>query len=244
MLIGTPGDRRLTDRLIQLYEMAGERRKLGRLLYDEATRASDEPGRFSLLARAGSLLIEARDGSTAMMVLNEAAAMRPGDPEVTLLLSDAYALAGALDEAVDLIKPLVAAHKGKPSPAASALYVRLARLAALAADTGAEIEALTRALDADKKNGVLAAQLADRAEAAGDDDTAMKALRTITLNDAPGPISSALAFLRQARIAHRRGDKDRAILFARRAAQEAEDQDPVLLESREFLKSVGAARPD
>jgi uncharacterized protein HemY len=57
-------------------------------------------------------------------------------------------------------------------------------------------------------------------------------------------MSSALAFLRQARIAHRRGDKDRAILFARRAAQEAEDHDPVLAESRDFLKSVGAARPD
>jgi tetratricopeptide (TPR) repeat protein len=244
MLAAAPGDRRLTDRLVLLYEKAGERRKLGLLLYDQANRSEDETRRFELLARAGSLLVEARDGSAAMMVLNEAAAMRANEPEVTLLLSDAYALAGALDEAADLIKPLVAAHKGKPSPAASALYVRMARLAALAADTGAEIDALTRALEADKKNGALAAQLADRAEAAGDDETAMKALRTITLHDAPGPMSSALAFLRQARIAHRRGDKDRAILFARRAAQEAEDHDPVLAESRDFLKSVGAARPD
>lgn len=68
----------------------------------------------------------------------------------------------------------------------------------------------------------------------------MKALRAITLHGPAGPLTVAVAFLRQAKIAHRRGDGDRAILFARRAAQEAEQGDPALAESRAFLKSVGA----
>ena len=157
-----------------------------------------------------------------------------------LLLSDAHALAGELQEAANLLQPLIAAHKGKASPALSALYVRLARIAARAGDSKTELQALSRALDADKKNGALATELADRAEALQDYDLATKALRIITVHQAAGSLSTAVAFLRQARIAHRRGETDRAVLFARRAVQEAAQDDPVAAESQEFLRSVGA----
>ena len=104
----------------------------------------------------------------------------------------------------------------------------------------AELQALSRALDADKKNGAVATELADRAEAMGDYDLATKALRLITVHQAAGSLSIAVAFLRQAKIAHRKGELDRAVLFARRAVQEASQDDPVAAESQEFLRSVGA----
>jgi hypothetical protein len=119
------------------------------------------------------------------------------------------------------------------------LYLRLARIAARAQDTKAELEALTRALDADKKNGALAAEVADRAEAVGDDEMALKALRAISLHAQGGPVTAAGSFLRQAKIVKRRGDNARAVLLARRAAQEAGQGDPdALAESRQFLESI------
>jgi tetratricopeptide (TPR) repeat protein len=238
-LAANPQDTRLTGRLAQLYERAGDDHKLAMLLFDQANASEDDDRRFQLLSRAGGLFVKVGQGSVAMMALNEAVAIRPGDRDATLLLADAYTLAGALDEASELLKPLLAAQKNRPSPALASIYVRLARIGARAGDTRAELDALGRALELDKKNGALAAELADRAEAAGDDDVALKALRVITLYNSPGPISAAAAFLRQARIAHRRGDNDRAILFARRAAQEAGDKDPIQVESREFLTIVG-----
>ena len=154
-----------------------------------------------------------------------------------MLLADAYTIAGAFAEAAELIKPLVAARKGKASPALAALHVRLARLAGYAGDRKVELAALAHALDADKKNGEIAAEVADRAEEADDLDLALKALRLIVAHGAPGPISVPAAFLRQAKIIHRRGETERAVTFARRAAHDAPDGDPVQAEAKAFLKA-------
>ena len=135
------------------------------------------------------------------MALNEALAVRPGDEPTTLLLCDAYMLAGALEEAAELIKPLIAARDGKASPALAALHLRLARISGLAGDRSGELAALGAALNADKKNGELAAEVARRAEEAEDDDLALKALRLIVAHSPAGPISVPAAFLGQARIA-------------------------------------------
>jgi Tfp pilus assembly protein PilF/Flp pilus assembly protein TadD len=234
------GDPRLVTRLAELYEATGAESKLAQLLYEHAQRGGDEADRFRQFTRAGALFVRSGDSGLALMALNEAQALRPNDPEAMLLLSDAYALAGALQESANLLQPLIAAHKGKASPALADLYVRIARIAARAGDAKSELQALSRALDADKKNGAVATELADRAEALQDYDLATKALRIITVHQATGSLSTAVAFLRQARIAHRRGETDRAILFARRAVQEAVQGDPVVTESQEFLRSVGA----
>jgi tetratricopeptide (TPR) repeat protein len=175
------------------------------------------------------------------MALNEAMAVHPNDEETTLLLSDAYVLAGALNEAAALLAPPITSRKGKPSPGLAALYIRLAHIHGLAGDRPGQLVALGHALDADKKNGDLTAEVADRAEEAGDDELALKALRLIVAHAAPGPISVAEAFLRQARIAHRRGETERAIMFARRASHDAPKGDPVHTEARAFLEASEAA---
>jgi tetratricopeptide (TPR) repeat protein len=238
-----PGHHGLNDLLMRLYEQAGERRKLAALLYDAGGRTEDETQRFDLMRRAGTLAVEIGDGSMAMMALSEALSLRPGDEATALLASDAYVMVGALVEAAEALKPFVAAHKGMASPALAQLHSKLAHIAALAGDPKGELAALTRALDADKKNGEIMATLADRAEAAGDLDLALKALRLLIANNAGGPITLPDAFLRQARIADRKGEKDRAIMFARRAAQEAPKGDPIQKAAKEFIASLEGGEP-
>jgi hypothetical protein len=233
----------LADVLAPLYEQTGELAKLAGLLLDQGNRNPDEAQRFEQLRRAGAFALQAQDASLAVMALNEALVARPSDEETTLLMSDAYLLAGALDEAADLLKPLIAARKGKGSSALAALQLRLARIAGFAGDRVTELAALGHALDADKKNGELAAEVADRAEQANDDDLALKALRLIVAHNAPGPISAAAAFLRQARIAQRRGETERAVMFARRASHDAPKDDPIHAEARNFLDSIEPAAP-
>jgi hypothetical protein len=243
LIAAVPGRQALIDLLAGLYEQTGERQKLAALLHDSASRTQDENQRFALLHRAGALALEMGDGSLALAALKEALAIRPGDEASSLLAADACMLAGALDQAAAVLKPLVAAHKGKPSPALALLHARLARIAALSGDPKEELAALARALDADKKNGEIMASLADRAEAAGDLDLALKALRLISANNTPGPISLADAFLRQARISDRRGERERAVMFARRAAQEAPKGDPIQRAARELIGLLEGDQP-
>ena len=127
----------LVDILAPLYEQTGELGKLAGLLLDQGNRNEDEQQRFEQLRRAGAFAIQAQDASLAVMALTEALAGRPADEETTLLLADAYLLAGALEEAAALVKPMVAARKGKASPALAALHLRLARIAGLAGDRAA-----------------------------------------------------------------------------------------------------------
>ena len=244
-LAAAPAELALIDLLAPLYEQTGQLGKLAGLLLDQGNRNPDEEQRFEQLRRAGAFAIQAQDPSLAIMALNEAMAARPGDEETTLLLSDAYVLAGALEEAAGLLAPPITARKGKPSPGLAALYIRLAHIHGLAGDRNGQLIALGHALDADKKNGDLTAEVADRAEEAGDDELALKALRLIVAHAAPGPISVPEAFLRQARIAHRRGETDRAIMFARRASHDAPKGDPVQIEARAFLDAsdAGPSRP-
>jgi tetratricopeptide (TPR) repeat protein len=233
----------IVDVLAGLYEQAGEPAKLAALLFDEANRTEDAGLRFERLRRAGAVSLQAGDGSMAVMALNEAMSIRSNDAEAALLLADAYVLSGAFEEAAALLKPLVAERKGKASPILGAMYLRLGRIAARAGDAKAELAALTKALDAEKKDGAHVAEVADRAEAAGDLDLALKALRLIVANNVAGPISLPEAFLRQARISHRRGESDRAISFARRASMDAPNGDRIQRESRELLKVIEAGAP-
>jgi tetratricopeptide (TPR) repeat protein len=114
------------------------------------------------------------------------------------------------------------------------LYHRLSRAAGGMGDTAEQLQALRKGMEADRKNGHVAAELAELAETSGDDDLALKALRGITLHATDGPMSKAMAFFRQARIAHKNNDRQRALIFAKRALQE----DPNLPEAHQLLEAV------
>jgi Tfp pilus assembly protein PilF len=103
------------------------------------------------------------------------------------------------------------------------LYHRKAAVAATRGDHDGQLAMLQQAFTSDKNNGHVAAELAELAEALEQWDLAVRVLRTITLLDGDCPITRGDAFFRQARISYRRGDRQRAVLWARKAKHESPD---------------------
>lgn len=232
-----PGEPRLRAELEQLYEETGAHRELAYMLHEDATASQDEEQRFALFRRVGELLVAVGDAEAALEPLAQAAALRPEEPEVIVVLSDAYMGSGRLQEAVELLQEAINGFKKRRSPHLAAMQLRMARIAGISGDHETQKEWLNVALDSDKNNGEVASELAELAIDLGDDETALKALRVVTLLKTPGPMSKALAFLRQAQIAHRQGDQQKAVLWARRARLE----DDALTEAQQFLEQLGEA---
>ncbi len=186
------------EALKQLYEELGAHAELAQMLRADAAATEDEETRFELLRRIGELLIAMGDAEGALEVLAQAVTLRPDDHDVVLLLADAYMGSGRLQEAVELLQDAIGGFKRRRSPHLAAMQLRMARIAGISGDHETQKEWLGVALEADKNNGEIASELAELAIALQDDDTALKALRVVTLLKTPGPMSKALAFLRQA----------------------------------------------
>jgi tetratricopeptide (TPR) repeat protein len=221
--------------LRQLYEQLGARRELAEVLRSDADHAPDPTVRLALLRHSGELLLAVGDGAAAAATFEAAVKEQPGDFDLLLLLVDAYVAGGRLAEANDVLTQLTAAQKSRRSPKLAAVQHRHARVARALGDRAAELDWLKQAFDIDKKNNDLAAELADLAEQNEDWDLALKALQAVTLFKSPGQLSPAAAFLRQARIAHRRAEAPKAVQWAKRALQE----DPHFAEATEFLRQLG-----
>ena len=142
--------------------------------------------------------------------------------------------AGALERAQALLAELLADARSLKAEELAALYHRQAKLAIAAGDRDGQLAALKKALETDRKNVVIANELADLAEAIGDDDLALRALRVVAANPVKDAKVLSLAYLRQARIAHRAKDRARAIIFVKRALQE----DPTLGEAKALLDKL------
>lgn len=230
-----PGEPRIREALKALYEEIGANRELGALLLEEARASEDPDQRFECFRRAGDLMIAEGDAEGALEPLAQAATIKPDDHDLTISLADAYMGSERLQEAVELLQESINGFKRRRSPHLAAMQLRMARIAGISGDAETQKEWLGVALDADKNNGEVAAELAELSMELGDDDTALKALRVVTLQKTPGPMSKAVAFLRQAQIAHRQGDQQKAVLWARRARLE----DDELAEAQQFLEEIG-----
>jgi tetratricopeptide (TPR) repeat protein len=229
----------LFERLMALYEQAGERRKQAVLMLWAAERTPDLEQRYVSLRQAGEIFLRERDMAGATAAFHQALALRPGDRELSLLVAEVCIGDGRLEEAEQILENLMKnTAKDLSSAELSTLQHKMAQLAEARGDHDARLEWLKRAFDTNRKNGTVAVELADVAEAVSDFDLAVKALRAVTLLPSPGPMSTAMAFYRQARIAQRNGDRPRAVIFAKRALQE----DPRLMEAAEFLKQIGERR--
>jgi tetratricopeptide (TPR) repeat protein len=227
----------LFEKLMALYEGAGERRKQASLLMWAADRNADSNARYSILRRAGEVFLKERDLDNAAIAFQRAMELRPGDRDLSLLVADVCIAGGKLTEAEAILEEhMRRAAKDLSSAELSGLQHRMAQLAEARGDQAGRLDWLRRAFDTNRKNGVVAVELADLSEEAGDLDLAVKALRAVTLLP---PITSrltpAMAFLRQARIAFRTSDRPRAVIFAKRALQE----DPRLGDAVEFLREIG-----
>jgi tetratricopeptide (TPR) repeat protein len=230
-----PGNPELLAGLVRLYQLSGNGRRAGALMVEIADHDSNEDARFEALTAAANILLEEQDPASAFAALEKAVQIRPKDRTARRLLAEASLAAGLYQEAADVLGTLLAESRGVPPPEMALLYHRLGRAAAGVGDHAGQLQALKRALDADRKNGDVASELADLAERVGDDDLALRALRAVTLHAQNGPLSPAMAFYRQARIVHRQGDRPRALIFTKRALQE----DPGLAAAKEFLQELG-----
>jgi tetratricopeptide (TPR) repeat protein len=227
------------EKLMELYESAGEPNKQAALLAWDAERTQDEGRRFDAFRRAGELFLKQNNLAAAADTFAKAAALRPNDKALAMLVAETYIGDGRLAEAEDMLQELMKkGGKDLSSAELSNLQHKMGQLAAARGDEPGRLEWLKKAFETNRKNGEVAVELADLAEVGNDFDLAVKALRAITLLPAPGPMTPAMAFFRQARIAQRTGDRPRAVIFAKRALQE----DPRLGEAADFLKELGERR--
>jgi tetratricopeptide (TPR) repeat protein len=237
--IQAPLDQALRHRLERLYESVGAHRELAEMSLGDARDTTDASERCSHLKRAAALLLQdGTDTDAAIDALTEAHSLAGSDMESTLLLADAYTLAGRTKEASDIILAEIAARGGKRSPELGSLYHRLARTAHATGDRQEELRSLVLALEADPQNGFVAAELATLALELEDIDVATRALRGITLlKDASAShIPKAVAYQYLGELAHQQGDQKRAILLLKRAL----DEDPALESARSLLDGIRA----
>jgi tetratricopeptide (TPR) repeat protein len=221
--------------LRKIYEHLGDEHQLARLLSEDAEGIEDPAARAELLARAGRIFVELGDANAAIAPLRGALALVPGDVAAIIALADAYILAGWFDDANEHLDQAIAAGRGRRTPEMCVFHHRKAQIAGAQGDRTRQLFHLQEAHLCNKKNGLVAAELATVAEELGDLDLAAKTLRTITLIDTECPISRGEAFLRQAKIALVQGDEKSAMMWARRAKREEPDNAAV----DTFLEELG-----
>ena len=230
-----PLDRNVTRTLERLYEQTGAWRELADLVLQDAKASGDVADRFPLLLRVGSLMLEqAGDPAAGIEALEEAHALRPGDPECVALLADAFLLSDRHADAAALLDQVLAPHKGRRVREMAPLYFRVARVARAADNAADEVRALFQALDCDAQNGVVCSDVAARAIELDQVELASRALRAITLLKIPGPMSKALAYQHMGEIARKQGDGKRALMLLHRALTE----DPSLEAARALVAAI------
>ncbi len=230
-----PNNALLRRRLRELYEQSGAHGELASILHEEAMATQDVTERVALLQRSARLYLEGGDASSALGPLGEASKLRPDDVETELLLIDIELSLGRLAEVIKRLDSSIATHKKRRSPELALMYQRMGRVSAAQGDSEEQLKWLNQAMEVDRKSSEIASELADAAMAAQSYDTAMKALRAISMMDDPKPITRAIAFLRQAQIAYTRGDPRRAQHWARKA----KSLDEGSAEIDAFLAEVG-----
>lgn len=228
-----PQNEAVRGRLKQIYEEEENYPALARILIGEASGIEDENARFLMLRQAGELLLD-EDAASAAEALKQALALKPSDQAVNLLLVEAYTAAKQQDNADAILDAAIDAMKGRRSPELCVLQYRKAAVAASAGNLEQQLHWLKEAHNTDRNNGDVAVELAALAEKLEDFDLAIRVLRSIALMEA-APMSRAVAYLRQGYIAERRGDRQKAVLWGRKALME----DPNCTEATDFLKQIG-----
>ena len=222
------------DKLRQIYEQSGAHRQLASLLLSDGDHGTDDDERFDAYRKASLLFLNAlNDSESAIDPAQKAHALRPNEHDAVLLYVDALSADGRLGDAMEVLEPAIAAHKRR-SPQLAALQLRMARMAAAQGDRDNQLIWLKKSFDVDRKNGQIAAELAELATEMGDYDLALKPLRAITLMDDPGPITRVMALLWEAKIEHARGNRAKAELWAKKALRE----DPNFEEAQQFLTEI------
>ncbi|MFT3921222.1 MAG: tetratricopeptide repeat protein [Myxococcales bacterium] len=215
-----PEQLQLVDLLSELYAELSEKQALAELMLRYLSPQDPAEKRFEQLRRIGQLLLDAGDSERALAALTQAWELKPDDMVTVLFIADAQIAARRFQEAQDLLEKAMNACKSRRSPELAQLRYRMAKLSSAAGDSQARLEWLNSALEADMNNGDVASELAVVAQNMNDLDTALKALRAITMLKTDAPMTRAEAFYRQAVIVAQKGEPRRAVLWAKKAKAE------------------------
>jgi tetratricopeptide (TPR) repeat protein len=229
-----PGHAPVLARLARLLQASGNAVEAAQLQIQMAEAEADESEHHRLLLAAAQTLLGAGAFPAAAQALEKAVALRPTERGARSLLVDACVGMGDLERGADVLASLLSEAKTIRAEELAVLYQRQARLAAAKGDNEGRLQALKKALETDRRNVAIASEVADLAEAVGDDELAMRALRVVTANPMKNPKASAVAYFRLGRIAHKARDRARAIIFVKRALQE----DPELAEAKALLEKL------
>lgn len=240
----SPGDTKLRAALRSVYEDSGAIGELADMLIEEARANDDESARYDTLLEAARLLLYGTGDASlgpamaerSIAVLEEAAPMRPDDPDVILLLCDAFGAAGRIDDARARLAQVIGGYRGKRSKELGQAYYTLYRVEARDGNLTEAMAALSKAFDNQPQNGGIALELGQLALDLDDQDVAQRAFRAVTLMKVDGSSGvttqdRALAYFQLGSLAVRQGDNRRAKLMLDKSLAE----DPSLAEARELL---------
>ncbi|MEZ4404089.1 MAG: tetratricopeptide repeat protein [Kofleriaceae bacterium] len=225
----------LRAKLRELYEAAGAHRELAAILIADASLGTDPAAQFAGYKRAAELLLyNASDAAAAAAPAAKACELQPDDHGAAMLYVDVLIGSGKTAEAATVLEAAITAQK-KRSPELATMQQRMARVTGMLGDKDGQLGWLKKAFDVDRKNGEVAAELAQLATELGDYELALKPLRAITLMENPQPITRPMALLWEAKIEHARGNRAKAELWAKKALRE----DPAFAEAQQFLDELG-----
>ena len=231
-----PGAQDIRAKLREFYELAGAHRELAGVLVADADHTDADDQKYDHYKRAAELLLyNVGDAAAAADPAQKALALRPKDHAAAMLFVDVQLGSGQVESAAQGLEAAISSHK-KRSPQLAVLQQRMARVAAMMGDKDGQLGWLKKAFDVDRKNGEVAAELAQLATEVGDYDLALKPLRAITLMENPAPVTRPMALLWEAKIEHARGNRAKAELWAKKALRE----DPAFSEAQQFLDEIGA----
>ena len=228
-LAAQPDHPELRQRLRAIYQASGAHRALAAMLVQDASAEPDDTARYGLLVDAGRLLLEpGGDAGEAIAVLEQARAYPTADDEIALLLGRAYSAGGRPADAIATLNAVIEAHGNRRSRELAPLH---AQIAAIYLGQGSQQEAfgyLNRAFEMNPKNGSLAMQLAELAQALGDDDAALRAYRSVTMMkvvddggaDGTTVKAKAMAYYQLGRRAHESGEVRKAKMLVTKALHE------------------------
>jgi len=231
-----PGNAEVSHRLHRMYEAAGAHAELAELLLSEAEAVESAERKYELLTGAAELLLKSGvQQERAVEALELALELVPNDHRAIVAISKAYGLSGRVAEACSILENAIKSHGKRRSRELSELQHSMSIVAAAAGDEEGRFAWLEAALQSDRKNGEVAAELAIVAQDRGLLDDAVKALQLITLLKEECPMSRAEAYYRQAVIAQQRDDRKKAVLLAKRAL----GADPEFTTARDLLIELG-----
>jgi thioredoxin-like negative regulator of GroEL len=231
-----PSDKELAAKLRSLYEASNSFEALADLMLREVPEDATQAERHQATLAAAQILQRESPLPARTIDLFEAAlALAPEDHATTLGLANACTEGGRIQQACAILETAIKAQGKRRTRELSDLQQAMSRVARIAGDDEGRLAWLDAALQTDRRNGDVAAELAIFAMDREDFETALKALQLITLLKEDCAMSRAEAYLRQAIIAQKKDDPKKGILLARRALA----TDPGYAAAKEFLAERG-----